>query len=405
MQRTRLPLFVRAPKALLLLALACALPLPASAQSLTPDLGSLATIRSGVKSKRVSSYDRTGNNNDRLTGIGPGEKRTLAEIPGAGIINHIWITIAPPPEKLSRNDLVLRIYWDGNDKPSVEAPIGPFFGQGWNEAYTYTSLPLSATPVKGRALVSYFPMPFAAGARIEIENQSPNEKVGAFYYYVDYVEVAQLAPNLGRFHAWYNYQVTEPGPDGINEWGVLRESAINKDGARNYVIADIVGKGHFVGVNYYVNSPTPMWYGEGDDMIFIDGSPMPTLHGTGTEDYFNTSWCPKDLLSHPYFGYARVNGETGWLGRTHVYRFHINDPIFFDQSLRFTIEHGHANDLSLELASVAYWYQDKAVGVKPIPARAQRMPKPIIGPREMLRWHDAWRRSKGNAPTLWGNEK
>jgi hypothetical protein len=376
-----------------------------SAQSLTPDLGSLATIRPGVKSKRISSYDRTGGNNDRLTGIAPGEKRVLADIPGAGIINHIWITIAPPPPRLKRNDIVLRMYWDGRKEPSVASPIGPFFGQGWNESYNYVSLPLSANPKEGRALVSYFPMPFAAGARIEIENQSPTDPIDAFYYYVDYVEVASLPAGLGRFHAWYNYQITEAPEAGENEWRVIRPFDNNPRGERNYVIADIAGKGHFVGVNYFVNSPSPIWYGEGDDMIFIDGSPLPTLHGTGTEDYFNTSWCPKELLSHPYFGYARINNESGWLGRTHVYRFHINDPIYFDQALRFTIEHGHANGLTLELASVAYWYQDQAAAVKPIVARDARQPKEIVSPRDIFRWRDEWRKARGNAPTLWGNEK
>ncbi len=378
---------------------------PSIAQSLATDLGSLATIRSGVKSKRLSSYNPSGGNGDRLAGIAPGENRVLADISGAGIINHIWITVAPPPETLSRNDLVLRMYWDGRSEPSVESPLGAFFGQGWNEAYNYVSLPLSATPLKGRGLVSYFPMPFATGARIEIENQSPTETITSFFYYIDYVEVAELPRDLGRFHASYNYAVTEAPAAGENEWGVLRDPENNLRGEHNYVIADIKGKGHFVGVNYYINSPSPIWYGEGDDMIFIDGDPQPTLHGTGTEDYFNTSWCPKEIVSHPYFGYARVNGESGWLGRTHVYRFHINDPIYFERSLRFTIEHVHANGLTLELASVAYWYQERASAVKPVPARDARLPKPVIGVRDMLRWRDAWRRRQGNSPTLWGDEK
>ncbi len=103
-----------------------------------------------------------------------------------------------------------------------------------------------------------------------------------------------------------------------------------------------------------------MWYGEGDEMVFIDGDERPTLNGTGTEDYFNTSWSPKELFAHPAFGYARVNNGTGWLGRTHVYRFHLTDPVHFEKSCRFTIEHGHNNNLTLDLASVAYWYQDTA---------------------------------------------
>ena len=96
-----------------------------------------------------------------------------------------------------------------------------------------------------------------------------------------------------------------------------------------------------------------MWYGEGDDMFFIDGEAWPpSLHGTGTEDYFNTSWSPKDMFSHPFYGYGRVNDDVGWLGRTHVYRFHVVDPVYFDESLRFSIEHGHDNNLTLDLSLI-----------------------------------------------------
>lgn len=140
-------------------------------------------------------------------------------------------------------------------------------------------------------------------------------------------------------------------------------------------------------------------------MIFIDGDPMPTLHGTGTEDYFNTSWCPKEPFSHPYFGYPRVNGNVGWLGRTHVYRYHIEDPIHFDKSLKFTIEHGHNNALTLDLASVAYWYADKPSRLKPIPSKEQRTPKAAIDHRQIHLWRDAWRKQMGNDPELWGDEK
>ena len=133
-------------------------------------LDNITTIKEGVKSKRISSFDRSGGNNDRLENIAPGETRTIAEIEGAGCINHIWITIAPEAPKLNRSDIILRIYWDGNEYPSVESPIGPFFGQGWDETYSWSSLPLAASPQKGNALVSYFKMPFAKGAKIEIEN-------------------------------------------------------------------------------------------------------------------------------------------------------------------------------------------------------------------------------------------
>ena len=147
-----------------------------------------------------------------------------------------------------------------------------------------------------------------------------------------------------------------------------------------------------------------MWYGEGDDMFFIDGEEKASLLGTGTEDFFNTAWCPKQPFSHPYFGYPRVNNDLGWLGRTHVYRFFISDPIFFDKSLKGTIEHGHNNNLTLDMATVSYWYQDKAVALPAAPTKEQRALKPFINSTDIHRWRDAWRKMKGNSPTLWGNE-
>lgn len=373
------------------------------AQNIGTELNTLSQIKSGVKSKRISSYDRSGGNADRVEDIQPGEKRIVVDIPGAGIINHIWVTIAPDPKELSRNDIILRMYWDGNEFPSVESPIGPFFGQGWNENYSFSSLPLASGPADGLAMVSYFSMPFAKGARIEIENQG-DRKIESFYFYVDYFEMGKLPETYGRFHAWYNHALTEADPKGENEWGMLGKYESNKDGSKNYLIADIKGKGQFVGVNYYVHSPGPMWYGEGDDMIFIDGDEMPTLHGTGTEDYFNTAWCPKTLFQHPYYGYARVNDNIGWLGRTHVYRFNIADPICFDKSLKFTIEHGHANNLTLDLGSVAYWYLQNAAALPNAPTKEERKVRPFIDLSEIHLWRNQWRKSKGNLPSLWGNE-
>lgn len=375
------------------------------AQITPTDLMGLTQIQQRVKTKRVSSFDRSGGNNDRYENIGDGAKATLFDVKGAGIINHIWITIAPTPDVLNRNDIIIRMYWDGNDYPSVESPVGAFFGQGWNEAYEFISLPLASGPKDGRGLVSYFAMPFANGARIEVENQT-GRNIGAFYYYIDYVELDQLPKNTGRFHAWYNKELTEADEAGENEWNTLRQPVTpNKNGKNNYLIADIKGKGHFVGVNYYVHSPTPMWYGEGDDMIFIDGDTLPTLNGTGTEDYFNTAWCPNTLYAHPYYGYPRVNNDVGWLGRTHVYRFHISDPIYFDKSLKFTIEHGHANVLTLDLASVAYWYQESASRIPAIAGKEERKPMPFVRPADIHIWRDAWRESKGGDRKLWGNER
>jgi len=361
----------------------------------TTDLFDLAKMKSGVRNRRISSYDRTGGNNDRLVNIKPGEKITIATIEGAGVISHIWMTIAPRFDKASRNDIILRMYWDGNTYPSVEAPIGPFFGQGWQEQYIFSSLPLTAGPDKGSALASYFTMPFAKGARIEIENQSGVE-LKAFYFYIDYLEMKELPPDMGRFHAWYNHSLVRPKAEQTEK---------NLTGEDNYVFADIKGKGKFVGINYYVHNPSSSWYGEGDDMFFIDGEKKPSLLGTGTEDFFNTSWCPKEVFMHPYFGYARVSNEVGWLGRAHAYRFFITDPIYFQSSLKATIEHGNANDRTLDIATVAYWYQDKAAPLPVAPTKEMRQPKPFISGADIDRWRKAWREKMGVDPGLWGNEK
>ena len=369
------------------------------------EMTDLIRIKKHLQSRRVSSYDRSGDNHDNIQQIKPGEKRTLFQVKGAGIINHIWFTMGPEPDVLSRNDVILRMYWDGNDYPSVESPIGPFFGQGWNESYLFTSAPLAATPANGMGLVSYFAMPFSKGARIEIENQT-DKNINTFYYYIDYVAMKKLPAHAGRFHAWYNRQLMTSADSIENEHWMFGPNKPNKTGAGNYIIADIKGRGHFAGVNYYVQSPTPYWYGEGDDMLFIDNDTLPAMNGTGTEDYFNTSWgAPQKPYATPYFGYARVNENMGFLGRTHIYRFNMADPVYFNKALKFTIDHGSNNVLTLDLASVAYWYQDKAARIPAIPGAAARRPLQLIGPVDIQRWRNEWRKNKGNDPGLWGDEQ
>ncbi|HEY0867480.1 MAG TPA: glycoside hydrolase family 172 protein, partial [Fimbriimonas sp.] len=225
---------------------------------------------------------------------------------------------------------------------------------------------------------------------------------------------ASIPEDMGRFHAQYRQEVTQPEGDNAdteNEWATFGPFAKNPTDEHNYVFCQPEGKGHFVGVNYYVNSPSPMWYGEGDDMFLVDGEPWPgSAHGTGTEDYFNMSWCPDQHFLHPYFGIAYAPGRNndsarfGWLGRTHCYRFHLEDPIRFTQSLRASIEHGHSNCLTLDLASVAYWYQTlPSKPFEPLPPAEDRLPRAEIGVVDIHRQRDAWRKSKGGG-RLFGNE-
>jgi len=355
------------------------------------------------KSERISSYDITGGNNDYIT-IGKGERKTIADIKGSGVIKHIWITLNSKDLMVRRNT-VIRFYWDGNDKPAVEVPLGDFFGQGWGEEYNLISAPLVVAPKKGKAMNSYFPMPFESSAKIEIENEGDVE-IPNFYFYVDYERWKKAPPSPMRFYAHWNRSITEPNTsDGKeNEWALLGETAKAPLEIKDqFIVLNTKGRGHFIGLNLYIDSPSPMWYGEGDDQIFIDSEKWPPqLHGTGTEDLFNTAWCPKEVFMHPYFGYPRVSDSTGWLGRTHLYRFWIESPLAFEKSFLFALEHGHANSLTLDMVSVAYFYQVPGTFNLPsLPKKEKRQNQPEINFRHLHKWRDAYRSEKGK---VWGHE-
>ncbi|WCL49366.1 glycoside hydrolase family 172 protein [Leptospira sp. GIMC2001] len=368
-------------------------------------LSELWQKRQNYDNYRVSSFDKSGGNDDFVKII-PNGIYELADLKGSGIIRHIWITLWSKDKMILRN-AVLRIHWDGQKHPSVEVPLGDFFGQGWGEEYIMNSLPIVAAPKKGKGLNSYFSMPYSDGAKITVENQS-SEEIGSFYFYVDYEKRNDITKDSPRFHANWRRSTTKPetNDDRENDRAVLGPMHKGKKSlAGNFVFADIEGDGHFVGIQYYVDSPTPLWYGEGDDMIFIDGTSWPPrLHGTGTEDFFNTAWCPKEVFHHPYFGYPRVTESIGWLGRTHIYRFFLESPIRFSKSFVGSIEHGHGNSLSLDLAAVAYWYQTLPNKKFPeLPSVQNRQNKPAITENDIHRWRDSYRKSKGGGE-IWGNQ-
>lgn len=349
------------------------------------NIASLSQARSG-KSKRVSSYDRSGGNKDYYS-VRPGDVTEICDISGAGCIKHIWMTMAtdaPVEEILLPRKIVLRMYWDGETDPSVEAPIGDFFGLGHGITKNYTSACLMMSPEDGKSFVSYFPMPFASRARIEIESEA-NQPI-KFYFYVDYEEYDSLPDDQLRFHAKWNRECPTQGIDDCGVDNAFFEfGGKNTTGEGNYVILDAVGKGHYVGCNLNIHNLRSTrewnWYGEGDDMIFIDGEPWPpSLHGTGTEDYFNTAWCPQQEVCTPYHGII-LGGGPNWSGKISVYRYHIQDPIMFDKSIKVTIEHGHNNHRSDDLSSTAYWYQSEPhVKFAPLPKVKDRLPLPDILP-------------------------
>ncbi len=356
----------------LLVFLFCVVPL-AQAQQLSGLLSNLTRPQDYVL-KRAGSWDRTGANDDSRR-IAPGETLTVLEDSGPGVVTHVWFTIASG-EKDHLKKLVLRMYWDSEPTPSVEAPIGDFFGLGLGEYFTYQSLPLAVSSVK--ALNSFFPMPFRKSAKITVTNEG-SKPVGACYFNIEYrVYSKPLPEDTLYFHA--QYRQATPNHGWTNQWQSNGDPQIdgkpNLTGEDNYVWLEATGRGHYVGETMSVLQNQDEWWGEGDDMFFIDGDKVPTIEGTGSEDYFLGAW---DFGGKPFayelFG-APVVGEEKAGSRSSVYRFHLDSPIPFTKSIRATIEHGHANHRSDSFFSVAYWYQTEPhAPFPPLPPVEDRIPK------------------------------
>jgi len=338
----------------------------------TSALGSLPEPRNYVL-KRVSSYDRSGGNRDYRT-IEPGATLTVLDESGPGVITHIWFTLADD-EIYHLKKIVLSMYWDGESTPSVETPLGDFFGLGLGEYHTFEAAPLSVAPT--RALNSFFPMPFQKHARITVTNMG-RQRVEAFYFNLDLqVHPKPLAADTLYFHA--QYRQAAPNKGVVNDWtdnGDPRaDQRKNQKGEGNYVWMEATGRGQFVGVTMSVVQNQDYWWGEGDDMFFVDGAGEPTVTGTGSEDYFGGAYGFQKPFSYALYG-APVVGEERAGGRTSVYRFHLDSPIPFTKSLKATIESGHANTRSDNYYSVAYWYQSEPhAAFPPLPPVDERLPR------------------------------
>lgn len=302
------------------------------------------------KSLRQSSFDRTGGNHD-FWALPAGGTQEVFSAAGPGVVSHIWFTIAArSPNHLK--EMVLRAYWDGNTKPSVETPIGDFFGLNLASYQIYESAYLACSP--GKSLNCYFAMPYAASARITVTNEGKQD-APALYSNIDYMTVPRLPADAMYFHAQYR-QATPCVPT------TGEASKINVDGRFNYVFAETRGRGHLMGCTLGVLQNADGWWGEGDDMIFVDDESKPLINGTGSEDYFLGSWdfggrdTAQPFAHHMYGAPLIAAGErTG--GRYCCYRWHGDNPVTFERYLKYTIEHGHANDRGDNFFSVAYWYQ------------------------------------------------
>jgi len=291
-------------------------------------------------------------------GLKQGEIATLADITGTGCIQHIWITVPDTTDKGSfvLRDLILRIYWDGEDVPSVEAPLGDFFCNGFGIRKNVNSLPIAVNTSGG--FNCYFPMPFEKSAIMTIENQHEGDVTG-FFYQITYSLFDTLPKNTGYFHAQWNRQNC---------------AALGSDFK---ILDNIKGEGQYIGTYLAWASLERCWWGEGEIKFYIDGDKdWPTICGTGTEDYFGGAWCycdPKTKTpgsySTPFLGYHYYEEATeidGWYGHKvpmhGLYRWHIMDPIRFEKDLKVTIQQiGHNGrnlfERSDDISSVAYWYQ------------------------------------------------
>ncbi|MCK6486910.1 MAG: DUF2961 domain-containing protein [Planctomycetes bacterium] len=342
------------------------------------DLAHLARITS-ARSRRSSSWDRTGGNNDNISDLAPGATQVLLDTGGPGRVTHLWLTYFEyPGHTTALRDLVLRMYWEGSAVPSVEVPLGDFFGLGHAlPPYLYykRDFHLTAAPItvgsNERSFNCYWPMPFRRHARIELCNNG-ERSLRSLYFHVDH-ELGPQDPDLGLFHAVFR-----------QERELASQPWMNLDGKDNYVLLETEGRGHYVGGFLYVDSRTPGWYGEGDDMIFIDRDPMPTINGTGTEDYFCNAWGFAKPFTYPWYGVPLIEKRPDG-GAFHTwYRFHGPDPVRFERHIRVTIEHqwGDAIDSfdggagANGFASTAFWYQERPIaGRAPLPAGAANHPR------------------------------
>lgn len=287
--------------------------------------------------------------------IAAGERADLAEIKGAGVIRHLWLTMRPEAWRT----LVLRITWEDDEgDPAVALPVGDLFCQGWAEFAPLMSEPIVVAPYGG--LNCYFPMPFRRSARLSLENMSAVDQV--VYYQVDY-SLCEVPPDMGYFHAHWE----RSNPVAAGQVHTILEGAARR--------------GSYVGTYMAIGINGPGWWGEGEVKFYLDGEADPTICGTGTEDYFGGAW-DFDVPGQGYSTYMsnylgvhqliKPDGLYRAQTRFGMYRWHLPDPISFETELRVTIQDlGWRSDgrylaRSDDIATVAYWYAEAPAGV---PAR------------------------------------
>ncbi len=306
--------------------------------------------------------------------VPPGETHVLLDAEGSGAITHIWITFLGPERQAwaqqgsaNHQEMLLRMYWDGRERPAVEAPVGDFFANCFGLRSEVISQPVAVEDAD--SYNCFWHMPFRKSARIEIVNES-DKPISLLYYNIDWIKKDSLPDDTPYFHAQYR-----------------QEYPVQK--GKDYLLLETAGKGHYVGTVLAVRTRSPAWFGEGDEKIYIDGEAKPSIWGTGTEDYFLSAWGLR-TTSTPYFGvpYFDQWGIVG--GKTSAYRWHVHDPIVFNTGIKVTLEHfgwispdenpdfksTSWNEREDDYASVAFWYQtgEPTLAARAPHARERRLP-------------------------------
>lgn len=289
---------------------------------------------------RISSYQRQGGPRDNIYVPTDGSEVTIAEIKGPGAITHIWTT-----HRTGGHDFIVRMYWEGSDHPSVEAPIGDFFGMSMGVNAPINSVPIQVSS-EGRSRNCWWYMPFNRSAKVTVtcppSEENTKKDREALYFYIDYRRYAEPIEDIHYFHV--RFRETDPAQRG-----------------KPVVLAEMEGQGHFVGVVLGNRARTPGWFGEGDDIITVDGKV--SFLGTGSEDYFGEAWgfVRERLFSDLYYGVPHMD-ERGVGCRSCAYRFHIADPIPFRTSFKFEMEHWPwlsplPNSGRDYFSGTGFWYQ------------------------------------------------
>lgn len=361
-------------------------------------LSGLTVVRQG-RSRAVTAENPTGKKGMGGQAAGPlgasrkgapcipliraGETKRIAEIEGPAVIEHIWMTVTEQTSVQNcfvLRDLILRIYWDGEENPSVECPLGDFFCCGFGKAYCVNSLPIVVNPRGG--FNCYFQMPFNRSAKIDIENQN-EEDVPGFYYQIDYCEYRERIEDTAFFHAgWRREKITRKGEDFV-------------------ILNGVKGRGQYVGTFLALSALERYWWGEGEVKFFLDDDDTyPTICGTGTEDYFGGAWSfggkeqgetVEQTFQTPFLGYPYLSRKDDTVSDDYhmndcptmraLYRFHIPDPIRFERNLKVTLQqigscHRGLFERQDDIAATAYWYQSEPhAPFRRLPERMERWPR------------------------------